>query len=161
MNDRSTTSLKYLSGFGAHRETEAVEGALPVGQNSPQKVPFGLYAEQISGSAFTAPRSQNLRSWLYRMRPSAMHAPFKRLDDAKLRTAACREVECPPNRLRWAPQPIPSEPTDFLAGLATIASGGDSRTQVGAAAHVYAANCSMQRLFYSADGELLIVPQQG
>ena len=122
---------------------------------------FGLYAEQISGSAFTAPRSENLRAWFYRLRPSAMHAPFKRLDDGKLRTAACREVECPPNRLRWGPMPIPSEPTDFLAGLATLASGGDARMQVGAAAHVYAANRSMQRLFYSADGELLFVPQQG
>src|SRR5947199_9387609 len=123
MNDRSLgTALRYLSGFGSYHESEAVPGALPQGQNSPQKVPFGLYAEQISGSAFTAPRSQNLRSWLYRMRPSAMHAPFKRLDDGKLRTAVCREVECPPNRLRWGPAPIPSQPTDFIAGLATIAS---------------------------------------
>ena len=153
--------MDYLSGFGAYRETEAVEGALPVGRNSPQKVPFGLYAEQLSGSAFTAPRSQNLRSWLYRLRPSAMHSPFERCDDGNLRTAACREVECPPNRLRWKPQPIPSRPTDFVAGLATIASGGEARTQIGAAAHVYAANRSMKRLFYSADGELLIVPQQG
>jgi len=124
-------------------------------------VPFGLYAEQISGSAFTAPRSQNLRSWFYRMRPSAMHAPFKRIDDGKLRTAPCREAECPPNRLRWAPQPMPKEPTDFLAGLATLATGGEVRLQVGAAAHAYAANRSMNRLFYSADGEMLIVPQHG
>jgi len=124
-------------------------------------VPFGLYAEQISGSAFTAPRSQNLRSWFYRMRPSAMHAPFKRIDDGKLRTAPCREAECPPNRLRWAPQPMPKEPTDFLAGLATLATGGEVRLQVGAAAHAYAANRSMKRLFYSADGEMLIVPQHG
>ncbi|HEX4780686.1 MAG TPA: homogentisate 1,2-dioxygenase, partial [Usitatibacter sp.] len=74
MNDRSLQSpLKYLSGFGSHHESEALEGALPVGQNSPQKVPFGLYAEQLSGSSFTAPRGENLRSWLYRLRPSAMH----------------------------------------------------------------------------------------
>jgi homogentisate 1,2-dioxygenase len=95
------------------------------------------------------------------MRPSAMHAPFKRIDDGKLRTAPCREAECPPNRLRWAPQPMPKEPTDFLAGLATLATGGDVRLQVGAAAHAYAANRSMKRLFYSADGEMLIVPQHG
>ena len=162
MNDSAKTSaLKYLSGFGAHRETEAVEGALPVGQNSPQKAPFGLYAEQLSGSAFTAPRSQNLRSWLYRLRPSAMHGAFRRIDDGKLRTAACREAECPPNRLRWKPAPIPEAPTDFLDGLATLATGGDASAQAGAAVHVYAANRSMRRLFCDSDGELLIVPQQG
>jgi homogentisate 1,2-dioxygenase len=162
LNDRrSTATLQYLSGFGSHRESEAVEGALPVGQNSPQKTPFGLYAEQLSGSAFTAPRSQNLRSWLYRLRPSAMHAPFRRIDDGRLRTAACREVECPPNRLRWGPLPVPDAPTDFLAGLATLATAGESRAQVGAAVHLYAANRSMRRLFCSADGELLIVPQEG
>ena len=157
----AASELKYLPGFGAYRETEAVEGALPVGQNSPQKVPFGLYAEQLSGSAFTAPRSQNLRSWLYRLRPSAMHAPFRRIEDGKLRTASCREAECPPNRLRWAPLALPQAPTDFLEGLATLATGGDARMQVGAGAHVYVANRSMRRLFYSVDGELLIVPQQG
>src|SRR5512140_2676063 len=108
MNDGGNSSrLKYLSGFGAHLESEAVEGALPVGQNSPQKTPFGLYAEQLSGSSFTAPRSQNLRSWLYRLRPSAMHEPFRRIDDGRLRTGACREAQCPPNRLRWAPVPMP------------------------------------------------------
>ncbi|HSN20830.1 MAG TPA: homogentisate 1,2-dioxygenase [Usitatibacter sp.] len=162
MNDSSrTVTLKYLSGFGAHRETEAVEGALPVGQNSPQKAPFGLYAEQLSGSAFTAPRAQNLRTWVYRLRPSAMHAPFRRIDDGKLRTAACREVECPPDRLRWRPMPIPEAPTDFLDGLATLATAGQARAQAGAAVHLYAANRSMRRVFYSADGELLLVPQQG
>jgi homogentisate 1,2-dioxygenase len=163
VNDRTQASapLKYLSGFGAHCESEAVEGALPVGQNSPQKAPFGLYAEQLSGSAFTAPRAQNLRSWLYRLRPSAMHEPFRRIDDGRIRTAACREAECPPNRLRWGPLPIPEAPTDFVAGLATLATAGEARTQVGAAVHVYAANRSMERLFCTADGELLLVPQQG
>ncbi|HET9469810.1 MAG TPA: homogentisate 1,2-dioxygenase, partial [Usitatibacter sp.] len=153
--------LKYLSGFGAHHESEAVEGALPVGQNSPQRPAFGLYAEQLSGSAFTAPRSQNLRSWLYRLRPSAMHEPFRRMDDGRIRTAACREAECPPNRLRWGPLPIPEAPTDFVAGLATLATAGDVRAQAGAAVHLYAANRSMERLFSTADGELLVVPQQG
>jgi len=162
MNDSSkAAALSYLSGFGAHRETEAVQGALPVGQNSPQRVPFGLYTEQLSGSAFTAPRSQNLRSWLYRLRPSAMHGAFRRIDDGKLRTAACREAECPPNRLRWRPAPIPDAPTDFLDGLATFATAGESRMQSGAAVHLYAANRPMRRLFSSADGELLIVPQEG
>jgi len=152
---------RYLSGFGAHRESEAVEGALPVGQNSPQRPPFGLYAEQLSGSAFTAPRAQNLRSWLYRLRPSAMHEPFRRMDDGRIRTAPCREAECPPNRLRWGPLPIPEAPTDFVAGLATLATAGDVRAQVGAAVHLYAANRSMERFFSTADGELLVVPQEG
>jgi len=164
MNDRSAeTKLRYLSGFGAHHESEAIEGALPVGQNSPQKVPFGLYAEQLSGSAFTAPRAQNLRSWLYRLRPSAMHGPYRRIGEGLVRTAPCREAECSPNRLRWAPPRWPAEPTHFLAGLATIATCGDARLQHGAAVHLYTANRSMEeRLFYyDADGELLIVPQEG
>src|SRR5688572_28410891 len=118
MNDRSiNTSLKYLSGFGSHHESEAVEGALPVGQNSPQKVPFGLYAEQLSGSSFTAPRAQNLRSWLYRLRPSAMHEPFRHVGEGQLRTAPCREAECPPNRLRWGAFEPPEQASDFIAGL--------------------------------------------
>src|SRR3954471_4629238 len=120
MNDRSiATSLKYLSGFGSHHETEAVEGALPVGRNSPQKVPYGLYAEQVSGTAFTAPRAHNLRSWLYRLRPSAMHSPFRRVGDRLVRSAPCQEAENSPNRLRWLPLPAPTEPTDFLEGIAT------------------------------------------
>ena len=163
MNDQSIAStLKYLNGFGSHHETEAVEGALPVGQNSPQKVPFGLYAEQLSGSAFTAPRAENLRSWLYRLRPSAMHRPFERMDDKLIRTAHCREVETSPNRLRWQPLPMPAERVDFVDGLATYATCGDSRAQHGAGVHGYCANKSMERrVFYSADGELLIVPQEG
>jgi homogentisate 1,2-dioxygenase len=154
---------KYLSGFGSHHETEAVPGALPVGRNSPQEVPFGLYAEQLSGSAFTAPRAQNLRSWLYRLRPSASHRPFRRINDGLLRTAPSHEGESSPNRLRWAPLPAPAEPVDFLDGLATMAACGDSRLQHGCAVHVYAANRSMEerRFCYDADGELLVVPQEG
>ena len=125
MNDQATTTLKYLSGFGSHHESEALEGALPVGQSSPQNVPFGLYAEQISGSAFTAPRAHNLRSWLYRLRPSAMHKPFRRVGEGQIRTAPCHEAECSPNRLRWGPFELPEQPTDFIAGLATLATCGD------------------------------------
>jgi homogentisate 1,2-dioxygenase len=156
-----SAALRYLPGFGAHHESEAVAGALPVGQNSPQKMAFGLYAEQLSGTAFTAPRAQNLRSWLYRLRPSAAHPAFRRIDDGLLRTAPCTECEAPPNRLRWAPFALPSSPTDFVAGLATIAASGEARMQAGIGVHVYAANRSMTRVFSSADGELLIVPQQG
>jgi homogentisate 1,2-dioxygenase len=153
--------VKPLSGFGAHHESEAVPGALPVGQNSPQRPAFGLYAEQISGTAFTAPRATNLRSWLYRLRPSAGHPPFARIGDALIRTAPCAEGECSPNRLRWRPMPMPSAPTDFIAGLMTMATCGDARAQHGAGVHLYAANRSMERVFYCADGELLVVPQEG
>ena len=154
--------MRYLTGFGSHHETEAVAGALPVGQNSPQKVAFGLFAEQLSGAAFTAPRAENLRSWLYRLRPSAMHRPFERMDDRLVRTAHCREVEASPNRLRWQPLPLPAERVDFVAGLATYATCGDARAQHGAGIHAYCANKSMERrVFYSADGEMLFVPQEG
>jgi homogentisate 1,2-dioxygenase len=153
---------KYHSGFGSHHESEALPGALPVGQNSPQSTPFGLYAEQLSGSAFTAPRASNLRSWLYRLRPSAMHGAFQRIDDGAFRTAPCLEAECPPDRLRWAPPPIPTQPTDFIAGLATVASCGDARARQGAGIHTYCANRSMQgRVFQNSDGEMLLVPQLG
>jgi homogentisate 1,2-dioxygenase len=164
MNDRAVASgLRYLSGFGAHHESQALEGALPVGQNSPQKTPLGLYAEQLSGTAFTAPRAQNLRSWLYRLRPSAMHGAYRRIGEGRIRTAPCLEAECSPNRLRWGPEPLPAEPTHFLAGLSTVATCGDARLQHGAAVHLYCANRSMEErlFFYDADGELLIVPQEG
>jgi homogentisate 1,2-dioxygenase len=164
MNDRSAgTTLRYLSGFGSHHETEAVPGALPVGQNSPQKVPFGLYAEQLSGTSFTMARAHNLRSWLYRLRPSAMQGPFSRIADGFVRTAPCPEVEASPNRMRWSPLPAPSTPTDFLEGLVTLATSGDVRAQRGCGVHVYAVNRSMEerRFCYVADGELLVVPQDG
>ena len=152
---------EYLAGFGAHHESEAVAGSLPRGQNSPQKTPFGLHAEQFSATAFTAPRAQNLRSWLYRLRPSAMHPAFRRVDDGLVRTGACREAECGPNRLRWAPMAMPRKATDFLAGLATLATNGDARLQAGIGVHLYAANRSMERVFACFDGELLLVPQEG
>jgi homogentisate 1,2-dioxygenase len=162
MNDRSTdTALKYLPGLGSHHESEAVEGALPVGRNSPQKVPFGLYAEQLSGSSFTMPRAQNLRAWQYRLRPSAMHPPYRRIDAGGVRTAPCGEAECSPNRLRWGPLPAPPAGTDFLAGLVTLATCGDARLQHGLGVHLYAADLSMDRVFHDADGELLLVPQEG
>ena len=113
-------------GFANHFASEAVPGALPVGRNSPQHVPFGLYAEQLSGTAFTAPRAENRRSWLYRLRPSAAHAayaPYAR--PTLLRSGPCDEVPPSPNRLRWNPLPMPEEPADFVDGLVTCASNGD------------------------------------
>jgi len=150
----------YLSGFGNSFATEAVAGALPAGQNSPQQVPLGLYAEQLSGTAFTAPRTENKRSWLYRTRPTASHRPFQRIDNGLL--TAKYEAAASPNRLRWNPLAIPTAPTDFIDGLATIAGNGDAATGSGGSIHVYRANRSMvDRVFYDADGELLLVPQQG
>jgi homogentisate 1,2-dioxygenase len=152
-----------LSGFGNHFSTEAVSGALPIGRNSPQRVPFGLYAEQLSGTAFTAPRAENRRSWLYRLRPTASHKPFRPYEQATLlRSGPFDEQPPTPNRLRWDPLPMPSAPIDFVDGLVTYAGNGDVATSSGIGIHVYAANQSMtDRVFYSADGELLIVPQQG
>ncbi len=150
------TDLQYLSGFGNEHATEAVAGTLPAGQNSPQRVAHGLYAEQLSGTPFTAPRVVNRRSWLYRIRPSVLHEPFAPYRDA------ADAGEATPNQLRWDPFPIPSEPTDFVDGLLPICANGDAALTTGITVYVYAASRSMaDRFFYSADGELLIVPQQG
>lgn len=154
-------SLTYQSGFGNEFATEALPGALPVGRNSPQRCPYGLYAEQLTGSAFTAPRADNRRSWLYRIRPSAIHRPFEPIE-ARHITSDFGQVPTPPNQLRWNPLPVSDEPTDFVDALFTLAGNGDPHAQSGAGIHVYAANRSMtRRVFYDADGELLIVPQSG
>ena len=153
---------EYQTGFANHFATEAVPGALPVGRNSPQRVPFGLYAEQLSGSAFTAPRHENRRSWLYRLRPTANHPPYRPYArDTLLRTAPFAGPPPSPNRLRWDPLPLPEAPVDFIDGLTTFAGNGDVGAGSGIAVHLYAADLSMTRAFQNADGEMLIVPQQG
>ena len=155
-------SAPYQSGFANHFATEAVPGALPVGQNSPQKTPMGLYAEQLSGSAFTAPRSENRRSWLYRLRPSAQHPAYVPFDQGRLRSGPFNDAPPSPNRMRWDPLAVPETPTDWVEGLVTYGGNGDPETQGGAGIHLYVANRSMvDRVFYCADGELLIVPQSG
>jgi len=152
----------YMPGFGNHFSTEAVAGALPVGQNSPQKTPLGLYAEQLSGTAFTAPRTENRRSWLYRLRPSAQHPAYQKIDRGLMRSGPFDEVPPNPNRMRWNPLPVPEAPTDWVEGLVTYGGNGEADADAGVGIHMYAANRSMtDRVFYSADGELLIVPQQG
>jgi homogentisate 1,2-dioxygenase len=154
--------IRYQSGFGNTFESEAAKGALPVGRNSPQRPRLGLYPEVLSGTAFTAPRAENRSSWLYKLRPSAMHGPYRRIKDGLLRSGPFTEVETSPNRLRWDPLPLPSKPTDFVDGLATMAGSGDAALQTGVAVHVYRANRSMKnRVFWNADGELMFVPQQG
>jgi homogentisate 1,2-dioxygenase len=155
--------LEYQSGFGNHFATEAVAGALPVGRNSPQKTPFGLYAEQLSGTAFTAPRQENRRSWLYRLRPSVGHPPFAPYEGAQpLVSGPFGAAALSPNRLRWDPLPYPDTPTDFVDGLITYAGNGEPAAQSGVAVHLYAASAPMtDKVFFDADGELLIVPQEG
>jgi homogentisate 1,2-dioxygenase len=154
--------FQYNSGFGSEFATEALPGALPVGQNSPQKCPYGLYAEQMSGTPFTAPRVANRRSWLYRIRPSVMHKPYRQIDRGLVRGTPFDEATTSPNQLRWSPFTIPKEKKDFVEGLFTLAGNGDATMHSGVAIHIYACNRSMtDRFFYSADGELLIVPQLG
>ena len=156
------TALRYLSGFGNEFATEAVPGALPRGQNSPQQAPLGLYAEGISGTPFTAPRSENRRTWTYRIRPSAMHGPYRRIDNGLVRSTPFDEAPPPPNRLRWDPLPWPAGPCDFVEGLVTVAGNGDASARIGIAIHCYFADRPMRdRVFADADGEFLIVPQEG
>lgn len=153
--------VRYQTGFCNEFATEALPGALPEFRNSPQRCPYGLYAEQFSGTAFTAPRHANRRSWLYRIHPAAVHQPFRRIDHVGI-AATFEAGLASPNQLRWSPPPIPSDPTDFVQGLMTVGGNGSPAAQRGCAIHWYVANRSMQdRFFCDADGELLIVPQVG
>jgi len=154
-------SLHYLSGFGGHFESEAVKGALPKGRNSPQKPAFGLYAEQLSGTAFTMPRHENRRSWLYRMRPTADHGTFTQYQAARLFGTPAEAGPLAPNRLRWDPPADLPTGTDFVDGLVTMLQARTPEDLEGCALHLYRADKSMNRVFVDADGELLIVPQQG
>jgi len=154
--------LHYLTGFGAHFESEAVPGALPKGRNSPQRPAFGLYAEQVSGSAFTAPRHENRRSWLYRVRPTADHRPFARYEGARLFAPGTVDEPLAPNRLRWNPPADLPADSDFVDGLVTMLANRDPADLEGVAVHLYRAAKSMEnRVFANADGELLIIPQSG
>ena len=153
--------LLYQTGFCNEFSTEALPGALPEFRNSPQRCPYGLYSEQFSGTSFTAPRHANRRSWLYRIRPAAVHRPFRRLEQSGV-TATFDPHSASPNQLRWDPLPLPNEPTDFVQGWLTMGGNGSPGAQHGCAIHWYVANRSMQeRFFCNADGELLLVPQLG
>jgi homogentisate 1,2-dioxygenase len=157
-----TDPLRYLSGLGSHFETEAVPGALPQGRNSPQRPAFGLYTEQLSGSAFTAPRPENSRSWLYRMRPTADHRPFRAYEGARLFAPGTPDAPLAPNRLRWDPPADLPRDTDFVDGLVTMLANRHPEDLEGVAIHLYRATRSMTgRVFVDADGELLIIPQSG
>jgi len=156
--DTLSAQLTYLSGFANENASEALPGALPVGQNSPQRPPLGLYAEQLSGTPFTVPRRESRRTWMYRIRPSALHPAYRRIDAGLLGGILADPT---PNRLRWDPLPMPDAPTDFVAGLATMVANRDTQSGSGVSVHLYRANRAMQRVFWNADGELLIVPQDG
>ncbi|MEN8740247.1 MAG: homogentisate 1,2-dioxygenase [Phaeobacter gallaeciensis] len=161
---RAQYNAGYMPGFGNDFETEAIEGALPIGQNSPQRCPYGLYAEQLSGSPFTAPRISNERAWLYRMRPTVQHiSDMARFDLPYFRSApTVDESGLPLAPMRWDPAPIPDDAGTWLQGMRTIFTGGDVLTQVGYAIHTYAVTQSMDtEVFYNADGEMLIVPEVG
>jgi len=156
VHDRAGTETKqrYQSGFGNEFATESLPGALPVGRNSPQRCAYGLYAEQLSGAAFTAPRSENRRSWLYRIRPAVTHKPFQQIPNGSF--VGTFDVPPPPHQLRWNPLRYPDASIDFVDGIVTMA--GNEACGI----HMYAATASMvDRYFYDADGELLIVPQEG
>ena len=154
--------LRYMTGFGGHFESEAVDGALPRGRNSPQRPAFGLYAEQLSGSSFTSPRHENRRSWLYRMRPTADHRPFVRYKGAKLFAPGTAKEPLAPNRLRWDPPADLPAGADFVDGLVTMLANRPPEQLEGVAVHLFRAGKSTtRRLFVDADGELLIIPQSG
>ncbi|MDQ3322130.1 MAG: homogentisate 1,2-dioxygenase [Acidobacteriota bacterium] len=156
----SEKQFKYQSGFGNEFATEAIAGALPIGRNSPQRVAFGLYAEQFSGTSFTTPRLLNKRTWTYRIRPSVTHKPFEQIDNNRL-VSRFDEIETTPNQLRWNPLPMPETETDFVGGLTTIAGNGNLFAQTGIAIHIFACNKEMtERFFYNADGEMLVVAEK-
>lgn len=168
---KKVDKYKYLPGFGSHLTSEALPDALPKGQNSPQECPYGLYAEQLSGTAFTVPRDRNQRryvvccrpwltlpSWFYRILPSANHLPMKPAEtlSTHLNTDFSKCVPHP-NQLRWRPFPVPQEPTDFVQGLITIAGAGEPSTKTGLAVHYYTCNTSMKdKSFQNSDGDFLI-----
>lgn len=162
MTNASAAERRYQGGFGNEYATEAVAGALPQGRNSPQRAPFDLYPELISGTAFTVPRHQNRRTWLYRRQPSVVAGRYQAYAQAHWTTGADREIALPPEPLRWAPIPLADGGVDFVDGMHTLAANGDAEAQSGIGALVYLASRSMERrAFVNADGEMLVVPQQG
>ena len=162
MSTDNASSLRYQSGFGNEYATEAVAGALPQGRNSPQRAPFDLYPELLSGTAFTAPRNQNRRTWMYRRQPSVVAGRYEAYTQALWTTGADRNIALAPEPMRWNPIPFEKGELDFVDGMRTLVANGDAAVQCGIGALVYVANKSMgRRAFMNADAELLLVPQQG
>lgn len=164
---RKNDPYEYQPGFNNHFASEAVPGTLPQGQNSPRQVRFGLYAEQMTASAFVAPRHLNKRSWLYRARPAVAHQGFTDLPPNKDVESNFMpinpKVHVSPTQLAWLPFEIPtSGEVDFVDGLKSIAGSGDPTLREGIASHIYVANADMKKkAFVNSDGDFLIVPQQG
>src|SRR3990167_4360986 len=155
--------LKYLSGFNNQFVSEALPDVILEGRNSPQKVPYGLYAEQLNASAFSVERAHNLHAWLYRQVPSVSHGEFQPFVQSKFKTPPF-ETPMPPTQLRWNPLPSSKKNTDFIDGLFTLLGNGQASDMTGAAIHLYHCNRSMtktRRYFFNADGELLLIPQKG
>jgi homogentisate 1,2-dioxygenase len=162
--DTTGTVPGYMPGFGNDFETEALPGALPQGMNSPQKCAYGLYAEQLSGTAFTAPSHQNERTWCYRIRPSVKHSSrYKKIDVPHWKTAPhVRDDIVSLGQYRWDPVPHTGKKLTWITGMRTMTTAGDVNTQTGMASHIYLVTQSMtDEYFYSADSELLVVPQEG
>lgn len=152
---------QYLSGFGNHFSSEARAQALPADQNSPQKSEKGLYAEQLSGSAFTVPRAHNLATWLYRIRPSVMHGSFRPLKELTAKTFF-KPHHFNPNQMRWNPLPPPQGQQNFLESLRTICGTGSSYEQRGLHIHLYSFQQAMgSKAMMNADGDFLFVLQAG
>lgn len=160
--DATCPGPAYSAGFHNEHASEALAGALPIGQFSPQQLPYGLYAEKFSATAFTVARRDNRRTWLYRIRPSVGHGRHTPCAQARWLTAPLDAAACPPDPLRWSPWPLPDTRTDFVDGMRTIAANGDASMQAGIGVHVFTANADMSgRYCANHDGELLLVPQQG
>jgi homogentisate 1,2-dioxygenase len=155
--------LQYQTGFGNDFSSEAILGALPKLQNSPQKPPLGLYPEQLSGSPFTAPRTRSLRTWLYKTKPSVAQGRFtETLHPTWTAHQSTSKMDHRPDALRWAAHPMPSQKIDFWDSLFTYCLNGSAAQRTGGAIHLYACNLSMQnRYATNADAEMMIVPQQG
>jgi homogentisate 1,2-dioxygenase len=155
------TETHYMPGWANDFETEALPGALPQGMNSPQKCEYGLYGEQLSGTAFTANPPE--RTWTYRIRPSVKHsARYTKIDVPYWKSAPCVDPDVISlGQYRWDPVPT-TEGLNWITGMRTMTTAGDVNTQVGMATHIYLVTESMvDDYFFSADSELLVVPQEG
>lgn len=152
-------AVAYLTGFDNEHKSEALPGALPVGQNNPKRPAYGLYTEQLNGTSFLVPRAAMRRSWLYRIRPSVVHPHFTRADNEMLRSGPFPHTDVEPNKVAWGAMPEPPAGTDFISGLVTQGGFGSPESNSGMAVHWYSANTSMpDRVLSNVDGELVIIP---
>ncbi len=156
----TNNSFSYLHGLGNHHESEALPGALPGRQHSPQQVPYHLYAEQINGNSFTTPRFSNLKAWQYRLRPSVLHSgnqPNKMRSDL----LQGKFTQTPPAQMRWAPISYKTGHYNIFEGSVKYLYNG-TVGQDGCAIYLYTATASMKdQFFINHDAEMLFIPQEG